>query len=210
MTAILETDLGFIDATTLAGYCRDHQDPARRFIVEVLADGTSVAVLRADEFCPKLAVPSDAAANYGFTFALSAAMLDGSETIEVRVANTAIAVGRPIELSNRQTVAKGLGSAGEVKALGGLKLGGWARLQGSEPVAIRFFCEGEEIASTICRRWITIAAAGELQSMPAFEVELPSILADGHRHRILVFNSSGVPLAGNPVFIEAINSPTAD
>ncbi len=207
MTETLETSLGFVDATTLAGYCRDRQNPTRRFIIEILVDGRSIAVLRADEYCPQFAVNDHARCNYGFTFNLSAALQETVGTIDVQLANLGTPIGERIILSQRPRIDISLAAPGEVKTLGGLKLAGWVRAIGPRPPEVRFVCEGEEIAATICRHWIKVAAAGEARSMPAFELTLPSVLADGRRHDVFAYNSLGVPLAGSPASVKAGATP---
>lgn len=200
MTKSLHTQLGLIDARTVAGFVVDRDKPERKYVVEILADGVPIAVARADRFSPALKIEnSDADAQYGFVFALPERLAATTHVIAARLANLRTAVGKPINLDLQPKFDPALAAAGAVESITGLVIAGWVRAAPGSAMLMRARTAGEEVAATIARAWTSRTLGGEERPVLGFQLHLPPVLADGRLHLIEISTANGVVIAGSPV-----------
>ena len=199
MTDILRGELGLIDARTLAGYAFDPAQPGRHFVVEILVDGIPVSAVRADAFCPGLAQSGAQLANHGFVCTLSPALIETSHLITARLANLATPVGLPIDLDSRPRRDPLLAAPGAVERVEGRTIAGWIGAPAGTAALVRALIAGEEVAATIARTWTSRLIGGQARPVLAFAIQLPTVLADGERHSVIVTTASGLPLVGSPL-----------
>lgn len=201
MTRTLNSQLGFADHRTVAGYAIDTAHHDRHLVVEILADGQPFAVVRADRFCPALLKDgaTSEATNHGFVAVLPERLLATTDKISARLANLKTAVGKPINLRRTPPVDPQLAAAGAIDGVQGLVLTGWVKSAPGAAMLIRAHAAGEEVAATIARTWSSRTIGGEERPVLTFQLHLPPALADGRPHLVAVLTPAGIPLAGSPL-----------
>ncbi len=203
----LDTEFRLDADGALRGFVLDPEVPDRRFVVEILADGLPVALVRSIEYRAGLAAGDGC---HGFAVRLGGAVLAGTERVEARLANAAEPFGRllgPFQVA--PTVGPPPGP-GAVRWSGGLTLAGWRAGDGPEPPMVKALVDGREVARTACRGWVEVADGGAMRVARGFVLRLPRRFADGHVQTVEVLAEDGTPLEGSPLLAFALADGFAD
>src|SRR4051812_36840898 len=97
-----EQRLGFLSAfrrlddITFWGYAVEQNRPLMRFAIDILLDGEPIALIRAERFDGALRERGFGDGCYSFLFVAKSDQLSGCRLLEARLANSGVAVGRPI------------------------------------------------------------------------------------------------------------------
>ena len=191
----------------LRGFVLDPEVPDRRFVVEILADGLPVALVRSIEYRAGLAAGDGC---HGFAVRLGGAVLAGAERVEARLANAAAPFGRllgPFAAAPAVGPPPGLGA---VRWSGGLTLAGWRAGDGPQPPVVKALVDGREVARTACRGWVEVADGGAMRVARGFVLRLPRRFADGRVQTVEVLAEDGTPLEGSPLLAFALADGFAD
>ena len=176
------------------GHAYDASDLTRRLVVELVVDGWTSDLVRADAFAPEAAGVGDGC--YGFGFALPEPLLDRGGIVEVRLANGGEPVGGPLQLPPAAPSCDE--RVGHVAWQGGLRLSGWvAPAQGGE-AGVKVVVERRVVAEAAARGWTSVPQGQLRTTMAAFDVHLPLAYADGRVHHATVLDGAGRVLAGSP------------
>lgn len=197
----LRTDFFRLDDQTFAGYIVDEHDLTQRFIVEFILDGLPIKVARADAYFDALANLGDAC--YGFTFNITQQTIDQGSIVEVRLANTSVAVGRPIILKKSGDGARHLRPASELRWLGGLRFEGWCVDDREHIPTVTAIVDGERVVDAKATRWANVGNSAEARLARRFDLHLPERFADGHVKRVQFVRDNGEELPGSPIAIVA-------
>lgn len=180
----------------LQGWALDTAKPDLRLVVEIYVDGSSVAFVRANEFCP------DAAAGdqfNGFAIQLRESWLNSSHVIAARIANQSEWLTGTIQLP-AALPSEPAPAASQVWHTGGLRVSGWAfdavDADRSVTITIR---EGTSVLASVLADRPHHALAYKANRNHGFELDLPWTLADGKAHTLHVQNDLGEPLSGSPL-----------
>ena len=185
-----------LQGDVLQGWALDSAEPEIRPVIEVLVDGISVALARADQFEP-LAPMGDQF--NGFSVQLRKSWLTDARLITARIAN------QYIELEGRITLPAPLSTEASVVTsqvwhAGGLRIGGWAWDPQAPSrhieVTVR---EGGRIICTAKCNLPHQALAYRDTSDHGMAIDLPWDLADGKTHVLEIVNDLGQALAGSPI-----------
>ncbi|ORL53412.1 glycosyltransferase family 2 protein [Pseudomonas putida] len=185
-----------LQGDVLQGWAFDAAQPEQRLIVEVLIDGASVALARADQYEP-CAPQGDQF--HGFSVQLRQSWLDEARSITAQIANTGLPLKGQVQIPAAPTLDTSA-IASQVWHTGGLRLSGWAW----DPKAPRRHVQisvregGSEVANVICDQHHQ-ALAYRASADHGFAVDLPWELADGELHVLEVVNDLGQPLPGSPI-----------
>ena len=191
----LQTSFSWSAERILSGFVVDHSELARRFVVELIVDGQSVKVVKADEYVSELAQHGVGDACYGFSFALRDEIVFGGGIAEARVANVGTLVGAPIVFSQPD------GEIGNVESgwtqwLGGLRFSGWLG-ENADEEAMDVVVDGTVVAQVEARSWTHIGADPNMaRAVKAFDFHLPETFADGRVRRLVVVKRCGETLPG--------------
>ncbi|WP_338746431.1 glycosyltransferase [Pseudomonas putida] len=185
-----------LQGDVLQGWALDTAEPELRPVVEVLVDGTCVALARADQFEP-LAPTGDQF--HGFIVQLRKAWLAEARLITARIANQDIElagqVRLPAPLSDEVSAV-----TSQVWHAGGLRIGGWAwdPRTPSRHVEVTVREDGKIICTALCDLHHQALAYRDT-SDHGLSIDLPWELADGKIHILEIVNDLGQPLAGSPI-----------
>jgi GT2 family glycosyltransferase len=181
----------------LSGWVFDPDDLARRFVVDVLGDGLSIAIARAEMHVGRLRDEGHGDGCYGFAIGLDARF--PCHCYELLIANTAQVLahcgGTPSEVPGRD-----LPSRGQVLWRGGL------RLSGTMPAGLGVSGAGElqvyrgSHRLNAVQRFYPGTRDGKGHQ---FDLLLPPALADGRLHRLRILDGDGGELEGSSVAILA-------
>lgn len=193
----------------IAGYAYNVLDLTNPVIVELLLDGISVSLARADTYEPVLAATGIGDGCHGFSFVLTPGMLIGGRVAQVVIANRRDVIAPPILLgdgpSRNATAAL---APGQAEWLGGLHLSGWLRPgDDRERLQVRVRIDGEVVALSHPDRWRHLAGSGVLRLVPAFSLHLPERFADGHTKQVHITDGRGIALRGSPLHLVALPDP---
>ncbi|MFG0866346.1 glycosyltransferase [Pseudomonas sp. FYR_7] len=185
-----------LQGDVLHGWAMDNTQQEHRPVVEVFIDGTSVALVRADQYEPT-APGGDQF--HGFTVQLRQRWLDEARLITAQIANqTFVLDGQillPVIPSEDNT-----GIASQVWHTGGLRVGGWCWDPKSPNrhviVTVR---EGDRVVMQATCNEHNQALAYRATSDHGFAIDLPWELADGKLHVLEVVNDLGQALVGSPI-----------
>ncbi|NIX94432.1 glycosyltransferase [Pseudomonas fulva] len=185
-----------LQGDVLHGWAMDNTQQEHRPVVEVFIDGTSVALVRADQYEPT-APGGDQF--HGFTVQLRQRWLDEARLITAQIANQKFVLDGQILLpvipSEDDT-----GIASQVWHTGGLRVGGWCWDPKSPNrhviVTVR---EGDRVVRQATCNEHNQALAYRATSDHGFAIDLPWELADGKLHVLEVVNDLGQALAGSPI-----------
>jgi len=188
-----------LQGDVLHGWAMDNTQQEHRPIVEVLIDGASVALVRADQYEPS--VPAGDRL-HGFAVQLRQRWLDEGRLITARIANQSFVLGGQLSLPTVPTASseESASVASQVWHTGGLRVGGWC-WDPKAPhrhvvVTIR---EGDRIVGqTTCNEHHQ-ALVYRATSDHGFGIDLPWELADGKLHVLEIVNDLGQALAGSPI-----------
>lgn len=182
------------------GYVLDPRELHRRFVVEILLDGVSAKLLRAEQYDPNLRSCGFGDGCYAFEFVAKPDWLDRHHIIEARIANTGDRLADPISLPNSVLHHRAQPPIGAVSWAGGVRLSGWVRNDADREPVVRAFEGGVLLAETQPDRWAHIENEDQLLAARiGFELWLPEKLADGSVHRIRITNHNDLDLIGSPV-----------
>jgi GT2 family glycosyltransferase len=186
----------------LFGWAIDLSDPARRLVVEIVGDGVSLAVVKADMHVDWLQRNGHGDGCYGFTVASNPRLLVAN--FELVLANDDRVIARCAARSDSATDELAAFSTGSVLWRGGLRLSGTLRdhrasgatlpelhaYDGSKQldVVLRLHPEEADLRGGACYQ---------------FDLLLPAELADGELHMVRVVNEAGAQLDGSPVAVLA-------
>jgi hypothetical protein len=191
----IETSLRWSHDRTFSGFVFDATDPARTFVVELLADGHPVRCMHAVDYVASLAARGIGDGCHGFAFSLPEGALQGDEVIEARIANLGTPVGKPIALREAACIAVDA-TPGAVRWLGGLHFSGWIAESGDPVVDI--FVDDEKVDRVRAAGWSHIGGPEDPRAVRAFECILPARFADGVTRHFTAVNSKGGHLEGSP------------
>lgn len=198
--ASLATDLTCTADGWLRGFVVDGAAPATRFVVELLADGLPLALVRAQDYREDVTVGDGC---YGFSYKLAGAILAHGPLLEARLANIGTSIGSvavPAELA----APSGRGQDG-VGWAGGLKLTGWLSDEtAAASTVVKALVGGIEVARTEARSWRMRSQGGEPYPVRAFDLHLPADLARGRVVTVEVLSDAGGELPGSPCLVFAL------
>ncbi|MBF8680111.1 glycosyltransferase family 2 protein [Pseudomonas fulva] len=185
-----------LQGDVLHGWAMDNAQQEHRPVVEVLIDGASVALVRADQYEPN----APAGDNFhGFAVQLRQRWLDEARLITAKIANqTFVLNGQlspPVPPSEDSA-----GIASQVWHTGGLRVAGWCWDPKSPnrhvEVTVR---EGDRVITKVICDEHNQALAYRASSEHGFSIDLPWDLADGKLHVLEIVNDLGQALAGSPI-----------
>ena len=183
-----------------SGFAFDPDDLQARFVVEILADGLPVALVRAHHHRADLHVGDGC---YGFTAPLAATVLARAERLDARLANTGDSVGSIPVPSGVEPPRGPL--RGKARWIGGTRVSGWLEaLPSDPPPVVKALLEGCEVARATCRAFAHVDEDGVHGIVRAFTLDLPCDLADGRVRTVEVMTEDGMALAGSPCLVFAL------
>lgn len=180
----------------LQGWAVDTSKPDLRLVVEIYVDGTSVALVRADQFNPQ----AEGGDQFnGFAVQLRESWLATARVISACVANVDCwlvgTVQLPAPLPKEPAPA-----ASQVWHTGGLKISGWA-WDSADPIrAVKITVrDGKKVVCEAVADRLHHALTYRTTRNHGFELDLPWELADGRAHTLHIENDLGERLTGSPV-----------
>jgi GT2 family glycosyltransferase len=193
-----------ISGRGISGWAFCPADPGRRVWVELIAEGVSLGVGRAEHFHPAATSFGDGC--YGFWIPIPPVVFSASPVLEVRVANTGEAVAPLLDLNQTASQATELS---RVITDGGLRLSGWA-VNPDEPrtsLEVKAKMDNKVLVSTRAdqRRFQPDKTDGH-----GFTLTLPQTLADGHPHLVEILDENNRHLKGSPVRILSLPEKPSD
>jgi GT2 family glycosyltransferase len=200
----LRSDFFRLDRESFAGYVADKTDLDRRFVVELWLDGYPFKIARADAYSSELYIENIGDGCYGFVFTIPEQAIDQAAVVEVRLANTRIPIGQPIELAQADIGAK-TNSADELRWLGGLRFEGWCVCAGDEAPVIAAVIDGETVAETRAIHWAHVGKFSDARLARRFDLHLPERFADGRVRRVHFVRDNGEDFPGSPLSIVAFH-----
>ena len=198
----LATALGLSDQGEAHGHVFDPNDPSARFVVEILADGLPVGLVRADIYREELRSAGCGDGCYGFVAVLPPPVLAGDVVIEAQVANTSTPIGSPLVADRLGTQVAAAGIA-EVRWAGGLRLTGWLADRESFGHRVKAIVDGRVVAEVPASGWTHREYGAGYVVVPAFDIHLPAAMADGRVRYVDVVAADDTPLRGTPCFVIA-------
>lgn len=190
-----------LQGDVLHGWALDNIKPEKHPVIEVLIDGTSVALARADRYEPT--APCDDQ-YHGFVVQLDQSWLNDARLITAQFANQSItlegAVLLPAQLGPDTPEV-----TTQVWYTGGLRVGGWCwdpkAPNRHVQIAVR---KGDQlIARAVCNMH-SQALAYRATSDHGFSIDLPWVLADGQVHELEILSDLGQPLNGSPIRLRCL------
>ncbi len=187
----------FVDGFGVAGRAYRADDPGRRFVVELLVNGSATEAAIADRPDDDLRSEGVDDGRYAFLFPLPRSLATSARTIEVRIANRDDVPGVRVEPPAEAKAPPPAGGA--VEWSGGLRFTGWLASQpGAPPPAVAAYIDEQlvEEAQALGFRQIGSPRPGPQRS---FDFHLPRRYADGQVWRVRFRAQDGRELAGSPV-----------
>ncbi len=184
----------------IEGYVYDPSDLDMRFVVELRADGRTLAVASASRFDAALQQAGVDDGCYRFVFAIEPERVPGA-ALEVRLANTDLIVGFA-EAPGTPAYAPSTATPGAVDWRGGLTFLGWLDEDGGEEA--RAFVDGKCVARARLDRWSHVSEGRDVGegrdvvARRAFRMTLPESFADGRLRRARIVDARGRALQGSP------------
>lgn len=193
-----------VSESRIEGHVLDPDDLDSRFVVELMLDGYSAAVARANRHDPDLEAAGRGDGRYRFVFSLSRAILEGARLIEVRLANSGRVVGNSISVPKVRARRDVGPPPSHVEWKGGLRIWGWFAADGdSSPKRARAIVDGAFVAEARAHLWSNAGDGERAEAVRAFDLHLPKIFADGRVRHVRVIDDSGADLLGSPVTVIA-------
>lgn len=196
--AILDGRIESLHGGVLQGWACDLAQPDLRLALEVIIDGASVALVRADEYQSGACVGDGF---HGFAIQLRETWLANARRISVRVANGGAVVGCPLELPLATLNETSLPGS-QVWYGGGLVVTGWlwsAQAPGLHQ-EVRARLGDSVIARCRADLWHP-ALSYRPDADHGFRLELPWLLGDGERREIHIEDDQGTALQGSPISV---------
>ena len=182
----------------LSGWVCRQERLEDRLWVELVADGTSLGIARAEHFHRNAAHLGDGF--FGFWIPIPPVLLDTSTEIVVRIANTGETFAPAMHLGSSAPAATQLSHVFHDMSL---RLSGWVMDAGnaSRIVTVSAWLKGKCIARAVAenRRFEPFSSDGH-----GFEMTLPLELADGEPHNVIVRDDRNIPLPGSPVIVQTL------
>lgn len=184
----------------LQGWAFDPAQPDLRLALDVVIDGASVALVRADTYQHD---PLAGDGFHGFALQLQPAWLSGARRIALRLANEGPWIGEPVSLPNEKPVkaeAKVPGS--QVWYGGGLVVAGWVwddTIPGRH-VEVRARL-GDQIVARCQANLHHPALIYRADADHGYSLELPWQFGDGERREVHIEDDQGRPLQGSPITV---------
>jgi GT2 family glycosyltransferase len=188
----------------LSGWALRPATPEERLWIELIVDGFSLGIGRAEHFHPKAASYGDGC--YGFWIPVPAAVVENPLEVGVRVANS----GETFAPAQR---LKGTASQGsrfnQVVHDSGLRLSGWA-IDGTH------LHRTVNVCAKIDGKRLAMVQANERRFKPehsdghGFLLTLPLKLADGTPHYVDVLDDKNKPLHGSPICVQTLPERASD
>ncbi|EIM64864.1 glycosyltransferase family 2 protein [Desulfobacter postgatei] len=188
----------------ISGWALRPSDLEQRLWIELMVDGVSLGVGRAEHFHPDAGPYGDGC--YGFWIPIPPVVLTMAQAVEVFVANTGETFDRPWEL---EKTASGTSELSQVMTDGGLRLSGWAVDPDNYRKSLR-------ISAILNNRILVSVQADQRRFQPdntdghGFTLTLPLDLADGNPHEITIQDEKNRNLNGSPVRIQTFPELTSD
>lgn len=185
-----------LQGDVLHGWAMDNTQPENRPVIEVLIDGASVALVRADQYEPD--APTGDLYN-GFSVQLRQRWLDSARSVTARIANHQYPLDGYLALpavpsKDSQSISS------QVWHSGGLRLGGWCWDPAAPHRHVKVtVMEGDDVIAQVSCDVHNQALAYRATSDHGFSIDLPWEFADGEVHVINILNDLGQPLAGSPI-----------
>ena len=180
----------------LQGWALDEARPDDRLVIEVLIDGASVALVRADQFEPNAACGDQF---HGFGIQLRKSWLEKARRISATVANQGVELEGEVDLPARPSKDPAP-IASQVWHSGGLRLSGWSfdpeAPQRHVQITVR---EDDHVVAKASCDVHHQALVYRATSDHGFTLDLPWALADGKAHTLHIENDLGHPLSGSPI-----------
>jgi hypothetical protein len=199
----LVSTLAMADHRTVAGFAYDAGAPDRKLVIEILADGLSVGIVRADAYCQPAGPDDRRPASCGFAYALPAALVDSTRQLTARLANLDVTVGEVLNLHHAPSLERGLLAPGAITTVAGSVISGWVVPSATGTALVLAICAGEEVAATSAKQWGCTTIAGELRAVLAFELQMPDRFVahkpGGTPLEVCVTLQDGTALAGSPL-----------
>jgi len=195
---ILDGRIESLHGGVLQGWACDLAQPDLRLALDVMIDGASVALVRADEY---QSGPCVGDGFHGFAIQLRETWLANARQISIRVANGGAVVGRPLELPLTTPNEASLPGS-QVWYGGGLVVTGWlwsAQAPGLHQ-EVRARLGDSVIARCRADLWHP-ALSYRPDADHGFRLELPWLLGDGERREIHLEDDQGTALQGSPISI---------
>jgi GT2 family glycosyltransferase len=188
-----------------AGYMVDGDQPARRYVVQLLIDGVPLQLMVADQYDEALARQAIGDGCHGFSFIVPREVLVDASVVEARIANTDEPVGKPVLLENAAESTLSPGRRG-VRWLGGLRLCGWLDGAAAEAPKVTALIDGAAVAEVYARGWHHVGGrARDAKAVPAFDLHLPARFADGCVRLVRIVDELGEDLPGSPLTFVAFD-----
>lgn len=188
-----------------AGYMVDSDQPARRYVVQLLIDGVPLQLMVADQYDEALAQQAVGDGCYGFSFIVPRDVLVDANVVEARIANTDEPVGKPVQLETVAELTLAPGRRG-VRWLGGLRFCGWLDGAAAEVPKVTALIDGAAVAEAYARGWHHVGGrARDAKAVPAFDLHLPSRFADGCVRVVRIVDEAGEDLPGSPLTFVAFD-----
>ena len=178
-------------------------------MVEILADGFPLAIVRAHEVVDIPVEPQMGDGCYGFSVRIDDEVLARAGRVVARLANSDLLVGS-VDLGDvSQLRPGGRRAIGGARWAGGLRIDGHlARDVETDRVPwVKALIEGVEVARAPCRSWIQLAHG---RAERAFALHLPDMFADGRVRPVEIRTEEGVELPGSPCLVFALPDRLAD
>lgn len=195
----LRSKAALVSERQISGFVLDPADLDVRFVVELLLDGYSTQIARANLYDDELRARGFGDGCYRFLFAIDAAIAQSTRWAEVRLANRGDLVGGPIRVALASASPAAEEQGGEARWIGGLRLSGWINnADGGEAQRVRALVDGVVVAESRADLWTHIGEGAAATAVRAFDLNLPLSLADGRLRRARVVDESGRDLPGSP------------
>jgi hypothetical protein len=205
MLTALSADFCRLNETTFTGHAFWRPNALRRLAIELLLDGEPMGLVRADQFERQLFTSGCGDGCYGFTFIADRDQLLGHRTIEARLANMDVAIGRPIDLAVDSIRTDQAARVGSVEWVGGARLVGSIRSDGQAEQTVQVYQNEVLVSESCARRWSAGRLAIRGSDAFLFDIHLPMAFADGEPHVICVRSGEGQELDGSPLTIQSFN-----
>jgi O-antigen biosynthesis protein len=185
------------DERRFSGFVVDIADASRKFAVEILIDGYSVRVIRADADVQDLIAEGVGDGCYGFSCTLDEALVRNSSVVEARLANLGLAVGEPVDLTQPSQMAPQSSAPGALRWLGGLRFSGWID---REPDAANVVVDGLSATRVRASTWSHVGTSEkDARAVRTFDFHLPEKFADGLVHRLALTDDAGGSIGGRSI-----------
>ncbi|MBD8793246.1 glycosyltransferase [Pseudomonas syringae] len=180
----------------LQGWALDNSQPDQRLVIDICIDGTSVAVVRADQYQPDASTGDQF---HGFSVQLNSYWLQIGRQISARVANQSFTLEGSLQIPAK-LIEDPAPITSQVWYSDGLRISGWSWDPQAQHRHVQITVrEGSRVLGhALCN----IHHQGLLHcatSDHAFSFDLPWEIADGKVHILSVENDMGQPLSGSPI-----------